>query len=138
MKRAISVVVSTILIGLMLAGCVTTSGQPEVTFNTTDRGKIRSAIINEFKKVDFKVFSQNNDVLVLEGRRLGATGAETMHAIFKMETAAESMTAVSIQAFLKSAASFGRDSYVEDITYSNAGAETLKLLQRAKAQLEAQ
>ena len=135
MKRAIAVVVGTILIGLMLTGCVTTSGQPGVTFNTTDRGKIKSAIINEFKKLNFKPVSENNDALILEGRRLGSTGAELMHAIFKMETVGDT-TPVVIQAYLKSAASFGRDSYVEDITYGNAGAETLKILQRVKIQLE--
>ena len=83
MKRAIAVVVGTILIGLMLTACATTSsGPPVVTFNTTDRGKIKSAIIDEFKKFEFKVVSQTNDSLVLEGRRLGYTGRDIMDAIF--------------------------------------------------------
>jgi hypothetical protein len=138
MKRIIAVIVGTILICLMLTGCVTTqSGQPKVTFNSMDGGKIKSAIINKFKKVDFKVVSDNNDVLILEGRRLGSTGAELMHAILKMENAGTSTT-VLVQAFLKSEASFNRDSYVEDITYSNAGAETLKILQDAKTQVESE
>jgi hypothetical protein len=138
MKRAIAVMVGIILICLMFAGCVTTqSGQPKMIFNSMDRGKIKSAIINNFKKVDFKVVSENNDVLVLEGRRLGSTGAELMHAILKMENTGTSTT-VLVQAFLKSEASFNRDSYVEDITYSNAGAETLKILQNAKAQVESE
>ncbi len=136
MKRTIAVVAGIILICLMFAGCVTTqSGQPKVTFNTLDKGKIKSAIINDFKKLDFKVVSESNDILILEGRRLGSTGAELMHAILKMETAGTSTT-VLVQAFLKSAASFNRESYTEDITYSNAGAETLKILESAKAQLE--
>ena len=138
MKRTIAVVLGIILICLMLTGCVTTqSGQPKVTFNTMDKGKIKSAIINDFKKINFKVVSESNDILVLEGKRLGSTGAELMHAIFKMETAGNSTT-VLIQAFLKSEASFNRDSYVEDITYGNAGVETLKILQRIKAQVESE
>jgi len=136
MKRAIAVVVDTILIGLMLTGCATTqSGQPVVTFNTTDRGKIRSAIINDFKKLEFKVVSETSDNLILEGRRLGYTGSDTMHAIFNMTTTGDS-TRVLIQAYLKSDASFGRDSYVEDITYSVTGTELLKILQRIKVQVE--
>ena len=138
MKRAVAIVAGMILICLMLTGCVTTqSGQPGVTFNTTDRGKIKSAIINEFKKLNFKPVSESTDVFVLEGRRLGSTGADMMHAIFKMETTGGT-TAVLVQAYLKSAASFNRDSYVEDITYGNAGVETLKILQRVKAQIESE
>lgn len=138
MKRAIAVIVDTILIGLMLAGCATMqSGQPEVTFNTTDRGKIKSAIINDFKKLGFKVVSETRDNLILEGRRLGSTGSDTMHAIFNMTTTGDS-TKVLIQAYLKSDASFGRDSYVEDITYGNTGAEVLKILKQAKAQVESE
>lgn len=140
MKRAIAVVCR-ILIGLMLTGCVTTqsgqSGQPKVTFNTTDIGKIKSAIINEFKKLNYKVVSESNDSLKLEGRRLGYTGANLMHAIFKMENAGDSTT-VLIQAFLKSAAGFGRDTYSEEITYSNTGAQLVQILKRVKAQVESE
>jgi ABC-type glycerol-3-phosphate transport system substrate-binding protein len=136
MKGAIAVVVGTILIGLMLTGCATTqSGQPTVTFNTTDRGKIKSAIINDFKKLEFKVVSETSDSLILEGRRLGYTGTDTMHAILKMVTTGNS-TSVVAQAYLKSAGSFGRDQYIEDITYDLTGTELLKILQRAKAQVE--
>lgn len=136
MKRAIAVVVGTILIALMLTGCATMqSGQPKVTFDTTDRGKIKSAIINDFKKLEFKVSSESNDSIILEGRRLGYTGADLMHAIFKMETAGDSTT-VLVQAYLKSAAGFGRDTYVEEITYDRTGAELLKILRRIKVQVE--
>ena len=138
MKRAIAVVVGVILIGLMLTGCATTqSGQPGVTFNTTNRGKIKSAIINDFKKLGFKVVSQTNDSLVLEGRRLGYTGSDMMHAILRMETAGGSTT-VAAQAYLKSAGSFGRDQYTEEITYSLSGTELLNILKRVKAQVESQ
>lgn len=138
MKRAVAVVVGTIIIGLLLTGCVTTqSGQTKVTFNTTDRGKIKSAIINDFKKLEFKVVSESNDIIILEGRRLGYTGADIMHAIFKMETAGDSTT-VLVQAFLKSAAGFGRDTYAEDITYSNTGSQLVQILQRIKVQVESE
>ena len=138
MKRTIAVVVGTILIGLMLTGCVTTqSGQPKVTFNTTDKGKIKSAIINEFKKVNFKVVSESNDGLILEGRRLGTTGSTLMHAILKMETTGDSTTVIS-QAYLKSAAGFGRDTYSEDITYSQSGVQVVQILKKAKAQVESE
>ncbi|MGD9159879.1 MAG: hypothetical protein PVG39_15795 [Desulfobacteraceae bacterium] len=139
MKRAIAVVVGTILFGLMLTGCVTTqsgqSGQPKVTINTTDMGKIKSAIINEFKKLNYKVVSESDDIIKLEGRRLGYTGANLMHAIFKMENTGDS-TAVLAQAFLKSDAGFGRQTYSEEITYSNSGAQLVQILKRVKAQVE--
>jgi ABC-type glycerol-3-phosphate transport system substrate-binding protein len=138
MKKAIAVVVGTILIGLMLAGCATTqSGQPAVTFNTLDRGKIRSAIINDFKKLEFKVVSETNDGLILEGRRLGYTGRDTMHAILRMVTT-DGSTTVAAQAYLKSEGSFGRDQYTDEITYSLTGTELLKILQRVKAQVESE
>ncbi len=137
MKRAIAVVVGSILISLMLTGCATTqSGQPRVTFNTTDKGKIKSAIINDFKKLQFKVVSESNDSITLEGRRLGYTGSDIMHAIFNMVTTDDSSTTVLIQAYLKSAAGFGRDTYVEDITYGNTGAELLNILEHIKVQVE--
>jgi hypothetical protein len=136
MKGAIAVVLGAILVGLMFTGCATTqSGQPGVTFNTTDRGKIRSAIISEFKKLEFKVVSKTNDGLILEGRRLGFTGSDTMHAILRMATT-DGSTTVAAQAYLKSAGSFGRDQYTEEITYSLTGTEVLKILQRAKVQVE--
>jgi len=136
MKRAIAVVVDTILIGLMLTGCATTqSGQPGVTFNTTDRGKIKSAIINDFKKLEFKVVSETSDNLILEGRRLGYTGRDTMHAILRMVTT-DGSTTVTAQAYLKSEGSFGRDQYTDEITYSLTGTELLKILQRVKVQVE--
>ena len=136
MKRAIAVVVGTILIGLMLTGCATTqSGRPGVTFNTTDRGKIKSAIINEFKKLEFKVVSETSDSLVLEGRRLGYTGRDTMHAILRMATT-DGSTSVVAQAYLKSEGSFQRDQYTEEITYGLTGTELLKILQRVKVQVE--
>jgi hypothetical protein len=138
MKRAIAVVAGTILIGLMLSGCVTTqSGPPEVTFNTTDTGKIKSAIINDLKKLDFKVVSDTYDNFILEGRRLGETGTDTMHAIFSMGTTGDS-TSVVYQAYLKADASFGRNTYVEDITYGNTGAALLKILKNVKAQVESE
>ena len=138
MKRTIAVVMGSILICLMLTGCATMqSGQPKVTFNTTDRGKIKSAIINDFKKLNFKVVSENIDSLILEGRRLGYTGSDIMHAIFKMENAGDSTT-VLIQAYLKSAAGFGRDTYTEEVTYSNTGAELIKMLKRIKDQVESE
>jgi hypothetical protein len=138
MKRAIAVVVDTILIGLMLTGCATTqSGQPVVTFNTTDRGMIKSAIINDFKKLEFKVVSETSDNLILEGRRLGYTGSDVMRAIFNMATTGDSTRVIS-QAYLKSEGSFGRDQYIEDITYSLTGTELLKILQRVKVQVESE
>lgn len=138
MKRAIAVVMGMILIGLMHTGCATTqSGQPKVTFNTTDKGKIKSAIINDLKKLEFKVVSESKDSIILEGKRLGYTGADLIHAIFKMENAGDSTT-VLVQAYLKSAAGFGRDTYVDDITYSNTGRELLKILQRIKVQVESE
>ena len=138
MKRAVAVVMGTILIGLMLAGCVTTqSGQPKVTFNTTDTGKIKSAIISELKKSDYKVVSETNDVLILEGRKLGSTGSELMHAIFKFENTGEANT-VTVQAFQKSEAGFGRDTYSADLTYTNDGAILLQKLQKIKAQVESE
>ena len=138
MKRAIAAVVGVILIGLMLAGCATMqSGQPAVTFNTTDRGKIKSAIINDFKNFEFKVVSETSDVLILEGRRLGYTGQDTMHAILQMVTT-DGSTTVAAQAYLKSEGSFGRYQYTDEITYSVTGTELLKILQRVKAQVESE
>ena len=137
MKRAIAVVVGMILMGLMISACATTqSGSPVVIINTTDKGKIRSAIIDEFKKYEFKVVSQTNDSLVLEGRRLGSTGRDIMHAIFNMVTTTEGSTVITINAYTKSAAGFGRDVYAEDITYGITGTELLKILNRVKAQVE--
>ena len=138
MKRAIAAVVDMIFIGLMLAGCATTqSGQPAVTFNTTDRGKIKSAIIDDFKKMEFKVVSDTSDVLILEGRRLGYTGRDMMHAILRMVTT-DGSTTVAAQAYLKSEGSFGRDQYTDEITYSVTGTELLNILQRVKAQVESE
>ena len=136
MKRVVAVV-GTILIGLMLTGCVTTQSGPQVTFNTTDKGKIKSAIINDFKKIEYKVFSESGDLLILEGRRLGYTGPDLMHAFFNMSTAGDS-TIVSIQAFLKSEVSFGRTKYSDNITYSNDGALLVQKLKRIKAQVESE
>jgi hypothetical protein len=138
MKRAIAVVVGTILVGLMLTGCATTqSAQPGVTFNTTDRAKIKSAIINDFKNLEFKVVSETGDVLILEGRRLGYTGRDTMHAILRMVTT-DGSTTVAAQAYLKSEGSFGRNQYTDEITYSVTGTELLKILQRVKVQVESE
>ena len=137
MKRAIAVVVGTILMGLMISACATTSsGPPVVTINTTDRGKIQSAIIDEFKKLEFRVVSRNNDSLVLEGRRLGFTGRDLMDAIFNMVTTTDGATAITIKAYSKSDASFNRQAYTGDITYSITGTEVLKILNRVKVQLE--
>lgn len=137
MKRVIAVVVGTILMGLMLSACATmSSGPPVVTINTTDRGKIKSAIIDEFKKLEFKVVSQTNDSLVLEGRRLGYTGRDKMDAIFNMLTTTDGSTAITIKAYGKSAAGFGRQTYTGDITYSLTGTEMLKILNRVKTQVE--
>ena len=136
MKSAIAVVVGSILIGLMLTGCATTqSGQPRVTFNTTDRGKIKSAIINEFENMDFKVVSESYDSLVLEGRRLGYTGSDKMHAIFNMVTTGDS-TIVIVQAYLKTSVEYGKVIYSEVITYGITGTELLRILQRIKVQVE--
>jgi len=138
MKRAIADVVGAILIGLMLTGCATTqSGQPVVIFNTRDRGMIKSAIINDFEKLEFKVVSETSDNLILEGRRLGYTGSDVMHAIFNITTTGDSTT-VRVQAYLKSAASFGRVQYTDEITYGVTGTELLKILQRVKAQIESE
>ena len=139
MKRAIVVVVGSVLIGLILAGCATTqSGKPTVTFNTTDRVKIQSAIIDEFDKMDFKVVSQNNDSLILEGRRLGYTGSDRMHAILNMISTTADSTIVVIEAYLKQEAGFGRNIYSQDVTYDTTGAEVVRILKRVKTQIESQ
>ena len=138
MKRAIAVVAGMILIGLMLTGCATTqSGQLKVTFNTPDKGKIKSLIINDFKKLEYKVVSESNDSVTLEGKRLGYTGADRMHAIFNMVRTDDSTT-VLIHAYLLSAAGFGRTTYAEDVTYGNTGAELQKILERIKVQVESE
>ena len=136
MKRAVAIIMGTIFIGLMLTGCVTTqSGQPKVTLNTIDIGKIKSAIIDDLKKSNFKVVSDSNDVLILEGRKLGSTGSDLMHAILKFENTGGATTVI-MQAFQKSEAGFSRNTYSADLTYSNEGAILLQKLQKIKEQVE--
>jgi hypothetical protein len=143
MKRAIAVVVGTFAIGLILTGCAATqrsatwSIRPQVNINTPDRKKIKSAIINDFTNIGFKVVAESDRNIVLSGRRLGYTTTDIMHAIIDMVTTGDS-TRVTAQAYLRSEGSFGREQYTEEISQGMTGAELQRILERIKVQVESQ
>jgi hypothetical protein len=143
MKKAVAFFVGIFLIGLMLIGCAGTQGsatrsiRPQVNINSPDIKKIKSAIIDDFKNVGFKVVSESDRNIVLSGKRLGYTTTDIMHAMINMVTTGNS-TRVTAQAYLRSQASFGREQYTEDISHGVTGAELQRILEGIKVQVESQ
>jgi len=155
MKKMYAVFIGAILMGLMLAGCATTqrlatpSGKPEVNINTTDRGKIKSVIINEFMNAGFTMVSESDYSVVFSKPMEGFGGvmyqamlgnsyssSPEWNARINMATTGSS-TRVMSQAVVRMQNAFGRED-VNDMTDGKAGAQLQEILQRIKAQVEAQ
>jgi len=154
MKRA-DVVISIILISLMIAGCATTqrlttpSGKPEVTINTTDRGKIKSVIINEFMNAGFTMVSESDYGIVFSKPMEGFGGimykamlgnlyssSPEWNVRINMATTGDS-TRVMAQAIVRMQNAFGQED-VNDMTKGKAGVQLQEILQRIKVQVETQ
>ncbi len=155
MKKTYGVLIGAILMGLMLAGCATTqrlatpSGKPEVNINTTDRGKIKSVIINEFMNAGFTMVSEGDYSVVFSKPMEGFGGvmyqamlgnsyssSPELNARINMATTSSS-TRVMAQAVVRMQNAFGRED-VNDMTDGKAGAQLQEILQRIKTQVEAQ
>ena len=155
MKKMYAVFIGAILMGLMLGGCATTqrlatpSGKPEVNINTTDRGKIKSVIINEFMNAGFTMVSESDYSVVFSKPMEGFGGvmyqamlgnsyssSPEWNARINMATTGSS-TRVMAQAVVRMQNAFGRED-VNDMTDGKAGAQLQEILQRIKTQVEAQ
>ena len=147
--------ITVILIGLIFSGCATTqrvatpSGKPEVVINTTDREKIKSVIINEFMNAGFTMVSESDYSVVFSKPMEGFGGvmyqamlgnsyssSPKWNARINMANTGES-TRVLAQAVVRMQNAFGRED-VNDMTNGKAGAQLQEILQRIKAQVEAQ
>ncbi|MCF6153927.1 MAG: hypothetical protein E3K36_01480 [Candidatus Brocadia sp.] len=155
MKRVSSVVFGAILIGLILVGCATTqhlatpSGKPEVNITTTDRGKIKSVIINEFMNAGFSLVSESDYSVVfskpVEGfggvmykAMLGNSYSSNPEWNARINMAAlNDSTRVMAQAVVRMQNAFGRED-VNDMTTGKAGAQLQEILQKIKVQVETQ
>ena len=154
MKR-VNAVIGVILMGLMLAGCATTqrlatpSGKPEVNINTTDRGKIKSVIINEFMNAGFTMVSESDYGVVFSKPMEGFGGvmyqamlgnsyssSPEWNARINMATSGDS-TRVMAQAVVRMQNAFGRED-VNDMTNGKSGVQLQEILQRIKSQVETQ
>lgn len=154
MKRASCVVFGAILIGLILGGCATTqhlatpSGKPEVNITTTDRGKIKPVIINEFMNAGFSLVSESDYSVVFSKPMEGFGGvmykamlgnsyssSPEWNARINMATLNDS-TRVMAQAVVRMQNAFGRED-VNDMTNGKAGTQLQEILQKIKVQVEA-
>ncbi len=154
MKKRAKAIVGVILISLMLAGCATTqrlatqSGKPEVSVIKTDRGKIKSVIINEFMNAGFTMVSESDHGVVFSKPMEGFGGfmyqatlgnayssSPEWNARINMATTGNT-TRVMAQAVVRMQNAFGREE-VNDMTDGKVGTQLQEILQRVKTQIEA-
>lgn len=152
MKKVYSVI-ALILLSLIVSGCATTqrvatpSGKPEIVINTTDRGRIKSVITNEFMNAGFTMVSESDYSVVFSKPMEGVGGvmyqatlgnpyssSPEWNARINMATTGTS-TRVMAQAVVKMQNAFGRED-VNDMTNGKAGVQLQEILQRVEAQIE--
>ena len=137
----------------MLTGCAATrpmstaSGKPEVNINSTDREKIKSAIINEFMNAGFSLVSDTSYSVVFTKPMDGVGGvfyqamlgnayssSPEWNARINMATLNNS-TRVMAQAVVKMQNAFGRED-INDMTDGKAGAQLQQILEQVKVTLK--
>jgi membrane-associated protease RseP (regulator of RpoE activity) len=125
----------------------TPSGKPDVTINTTDRGKIKSAIINRFMSGGYQMVSEsdygvvfsrqwNNFNGILYQSLLGNSYSSTPNVIIRINMATlDGATRVLLQPSVSMQNAFGRED-INELTNRDLLTQFQQLLQEIKNEVE--